>query len=89
MTIDWSPLTRELARWRAARLALPLWWRDDDATDVTPALTGLTALSTDLGLPVHLAVIPKPASEALASHCAGHRCLVPVVHGWSHANTAP
>ena len=88
MTADWSPLARELARWRAEGRALPLWWRDDDAVAPTPALEQLMALSDRLGLPLHLAVIPEPATEALADICRGLLGVVPMVHGWAHANHA-
>lgn len=86
---DWTPLDEELALWRDQGLALPLWWRDDDAIAPTPQLDRLIALSEQLDLPVHLAVIPKNATEALAQRCAQTRHIVPVVHGWSHTSHAP
>jgi hypothetical protein len=89
MTADWSLLSAELARWRAERLALPLWWRDDDATEPTEALDRLADMSADLGLPVHLAVIPEPAQPALAALCLQRPELIPMVHGWQHRNRAP
>lgn len=89
MRIDWSPLRRELALWRAERLVLPFWWRDDDAVAVTPALDQLAAMAEDLDLPAHLAVIPAEAEAALASYIADTQHLIPVVHGWSHENHAP
>lgn len=89
MTADWSALDRELAAWQKSRLRLPLWWRDDDAVQVTPELDQLTDLSTRLGLPVHLAVIPKEAQQNLADHLKGAPHLIPVVHGWAHQSHAP
>lgn len=89
MTPDWQPLLNELDRWRAEGLSLPLWWRDDDAVTVTPHLERLTALSETLGLPVHLAVIPRDADATLAAYVADNPHLVPVVHGWAHRNHAP
>lgn len=86
---DWTPLNEELALWRANGQKFPLWWRDDDATDVTPALERLHGLSDSLGLPVHLAVIPEPATDTLAEWIAQRRDMIPVVHGWSHTNNAP
>ncbi len=88
MSIDWSPLTRELALWRDEGLTLPLWWRDDDATAPTPALERLTALSDASGLPVHLAVIPAQATPALAREIARQEGLIPLVHGWQHMSHA-
>lgn len=87
-TTDWSPLDRELAIWQAHGLTLPLWWRDDDAIAPTPQLDQLQQLSEDLRLPVHLAVIPKGATTALADRIPGST-LIPVVHGWAHENHAP
>lgn len=89
MQVDWSPLRAELALWRAEHRTLPLWWRDDDAVDATPALDGLSHLATDLAMPVHLAVIPAHAQQALADYVAERPRLVPTVHGWAHENRAP
>ena len=89
MTPDWRPLQKELKLWLAEDLALPLWWRDDDAISVTPQLEQLTALSDTLGLPVHLAVIPQGAEAELAIYMSAQPALIPVVHGWAHSNHAP
>jgi hypothetical protein len=89
MTPDWSPLDLELARWRAAGLCLPLWWRDDDAVVPSPALDRLTALARALEIPVHLAVIPHGAARELADYVRATTHLIPVVHGWAHRNHAP
>ncbi|WP_456388822.1 polysaccharide deacetylase family protein [Profundibacter sp.] len=88
MLIDWSPVTREFAHWRAAGLTLPIWWRDDDAVAATPALEKLVAMSKAVGVPVHLAVIPDMADAGLAARVADAGCLIPVVHGWAHQNHA-
>lgn len=89
MQIDWSPVTHELARWGAAGLILPLWWRDDDAVTATPELERLIALSQAVQVPVHLAVIPQMADASLAARVADTECLIPVAHGWAHQNHAP
>lgn len=89
MNPDWRPLDVELNHWRAESLPLPLWWRDDDAIAPTPQLDRLSELAEKLGLPVHLAVIPRDATPALAEYVAGRASLVPVVHGWAHTNHAP
>lgn len=89
MQIDWSPLKNEMALWRGDGLDLPLWWRDDDAVTCTPALDHLSGVSARLGLPVHLAVIPERADRSLADQCRRERNLIPMVHGWAHANHAP
>ncbi len=89
MTVDWHPLEQELAEWRREGLHLPLWWRDDDAVEPTAALDRLARLAEALGLPVHIAVIPDLASDALAKTVSTAPSLIPVVHGWRHENRAP
>ena len=89
MMPDWTPLEQELRRWAAAGLTLPIWWRDDDATAPGSALERLGELAETHGMPVHLAVIPKRATQALADHARAHPQLIPLVHGWAHHNHAP
>lgn len=84
-----APLDAEIARWRDAGRRLPLWLRDDDATDATPALDRLIALADRHRLPLHLAVIPRDATPALAARVAQAPGVRPVVHGWAHANHEP
>lgn len=88
MTIDWTALRQELGIWRAQGLALPVWWRDDDAIEPTQALDRLLDMGASLGLPVHVAVIPEPAQPPLANY-SDHPAFIPLVHGWTHTNTAP
>ncbi|MEM8655923.1 MAG: polysaccharide deacetylase family protein [Pseudomonadota bacterium] len=83
MLSDWSPLRAELAAFRRDNLPLPLWWRDDDAVAPSAALDQLTDLSCTVGLPVHLAIIPAHATDALVARVDGTQ-LIPVVHGWAH-----
>lgn len=83
MTYDWTPLRAALAACRRDGIALPVWWRDDDAVKATPALDRLSELATRLDLPVHLAIIPAHVQETLADDLAP-RPLIPVVHGWAH-----
>ena len=85
---DWSPLDAELAIWRARDLHLPIWWRDDDAVAATPQLEAMITVAERLGIPVHLAVIPKHAERSLVTLCRSTPLLVPLVHGWSHVNYA-
>lgn len=89
MSPDWSPLNDELAIWRAEGRDLPLWWRDDDATVPTAALEQLLHLAEALGMPVHLAVIPQPATAALAKVIGNSAHATALVHGWAHLNHAP
>ena len=82
---DWQPLRAALRACRAAGATPSIWWRDDDAVAPTHALDQVTALSEAVGLPVHLAIIPAGATDALARYCNG-RPLIPVVHGWAHSD---
>lgn len=86
---DWVPLRDALARCRTNNIAVPIWWRDDDAIEPTYALDQLSAMSQSLGVPIHLAVIPKTAQAELVTYAKDRPNLVPCIHGWSHENTAP
>ncbi len=55
----------------------------------TSALDRLYALSEEYQVPIHLAVIPREATPALADYVAERALLIPVVHGWSHTNHQP
>lgn len=89
MNVNWTPLRTEFAQWRAEGLMLPFWWRDDDAIEATDALSHLTELAEDAGVPVHLAIIPRDATNGLVAKVDQTRMLIPVVHGWAHENHAP
>lgn len=86
MLNDWSPLTKELAIWRRSGLTLPIWWRDDDATQASAPLDKLKNISEELGVPVHIAAIPKNVRPSLIRDVAAHDCLIPMVHGLAHEN---
>ena len=86
MDIDWAPLRVELAHWERKKMTLPVWWRDDDAHDATPALDRLIKMSNTLDVPVHLAIIPRKATRALATRIMDEKNIVPLVHGWAHRN---
>jgi hypothetical protein len=85
----WQPLRDELELWRDAGLTLPFWWRDDDAIEPTPQLETLINIATDCNMPVHLAVIPKFATPALAERLSSAPLTIPIIHGWAHENHAP
>lgn len=89
MKVDWSPLRRTLKQFRNEGLALPLWWRDDDATEPTTALDRLYETALRMQVPVHVAVIPGFAKPGLASLNDTSGMFVPVAHGWKHVNNAP
>jgi len=83
------PVREELAAWRDRGLVLPLWWRDDDATQPTPALDRLLRLAAGLGAPVHLAVVPERAGEELAEWLPDPSRVLVLPHGYRHRNHAP
>jgi hypothetical protein len=87
---DWGDLRRELDAWERAGETATLWWRDDDAVTVTPALQQLIALTLSGGerLPIALAVIPAQADAALAHAMQEHTHVAVLQHGYAHANNA-
>lgn len=85
----WGVLDEELARWSALGREATLWWRDDDATDVTPALDTLLELSASAGVGLALAVIPVSARPALAERIAGQPGVAVLQHGYAHTNHEP
>lgn len=89
MQLDWTPVREEFVKWRRHNLTLPIWWRDDDATEPSKKLDRLLWQSEHFGVPIHLAVIPRDASDDLAQLVAERDVLVPVVHGWAHTNHQP
>jgi hypothetical protein len=70
-------------------IKIPFWWRDDDAVDATPALEKLLGLARKHDVPLALAVVPKPATEALATRLASEPNVSVLQHGWRHRNHAP
>ena len=86
---DWSALRQTLARYRSKGKSLPIWWRDDDAIEPTAAFDQLAEMAEQFDMSVHLAVIPKPATEALARVVADSDRFTVLVHGWQHRNHAP
>jgi len=85
-TAGWSDLAAELDRWGQAGRVASLWWRDDDAVTATPRLANLLRIAR--GAPLALAVIPAPASAALAEAVRGAPSVAVLQHGWRHANRA-
>ncbi len=84
----WQALADEDARWGEAGRVAELWWRDDDASDVDPALDRLLDLVRDTTMPLALAVVPAGATEALAGRLADRPLVDVLQHGYAHANHA-
>lgn len=80
----WPDLVSELDRWEEAERVATLWWRDDDAVAMTPALARLLSLAGPT--PLALAVIPETAEKTLAEAVRGRENIAILQHGWSHTN---
>lgn len=85
----WAALRTELDRWRGTGRRASFWWRDDDTSEPSAALTRLIALADAKGLPLALAVIPAAAGDALAAALPKRPGLQLLQHGYSHRNHAP
>jgi hypothetical protein len=84
---DWTDLDRTLDAYAAAGRTATWWWRDDDATEPTPALDRLLTLAPDV--PLVLAVIPARATPELATRLADVKLARVCLHGWNHWNHSP
>ncbi len=88
MPLDFDDLARELDSWAEAGRVAALWWRDDDATAPSPALTQLLDLSDAFQIEAAIAVVPATAAAALAD-VLGQRDHVAILqHGFAHKNHA-
>lgn len=85
----WIRLDEELSRWHDGGRQASLWWRDDDAADVTPQVTRLFQIATASDLPLALAVVPSGLTPALAAAIRAMPATLQVVqHGYAHVNHA-
>ena len=82
----WRALAAEIGRWRDSGRTVDFWWRDDDATCVTPALARLLELAAEADVPLALAVIPEGADPALFSMLGSG--IDVLQHGVDHRNRA-
>ena len=81
----WQEVRQELAIWQASGQTVRIWFRDDDAIRVTPALRQLESLARKHGLQIGLAVIPGPAQTELVDYLHAHdSSFHPMCHGWMH-----
>ena len=86
---DWDDLDRELDAWATEGRDATLWWRDDDARKLTPALERLLGLSEETGIPIAIAVVPLDADGALAKRLSSFPLADVLQHGYAHLNHAP
>jgi peptidoglycan/xylan/chitin deacetylase (PgdA/CDA1 family) len=85
---SWQALTEEANRWQQSGRVAELWWRDDDAADVSAGLDRLLALHRESGVPLSLAVVPARATPALANRMADEPAVDLLQHGYAHVNHA-
>jgi hypothetical protein len=76
----------EIRRWRGAGRAARLWWRDDDATGLTPSLERLLAVARNAEAPLTLAVIPDGDMRGLGERLTQATQVNVVQHGVDHRN---
>jgi len=81
----WDILQGELDCWADEGRQATLWWRDDDAIDITPELNDLTAISSDSGVPIMLAVVPAHLTPEIKSHTFSAEVRL-AQHGYAHNN---
>jgi len=72
-----------------AKIRLPVWWRDDDATRDGPALQRLLSMAEVSCVPVALAVIPTGAQQSLVDAIAKQPRVTVLQHGFAHINHTP
>lgn len=86
---DWDALSREWELWGKGDRRPTLWWRDDDAVDISPALEELRRSAR---VPVALAVIPmamdRPLQARLGPYLRDWSKLRVLQHGVGHLNHA-
>jgi hypothetical protein len=87
--VTFDRLDDELARWAERGREATLWWRDDDAVAMTPALAPLLELARAHEVPVALAVVPASLDASLVAAVATAPTCTIVQHGYAHRNHAP
>jgi hypothetical protein len=85
----WPALSAELALWAATGRKVAMWWRDDDATTITPALQRALQLSRLYAVPLALAVIPRRVRAELSAALESLGTIAVLQHGFNHTNHAP
>lgn len=86
---DWADLAAELSAWDAMNIKPRLWWRDDDAQSVSPALERLLALSQRHEATIHLSVIPVGITADLPARLRDTDYTYVLQHGLRHVNHEP
>lgn len=83
----WQALKSELDLWRAEGRVASVWWRDDDAGRIDPAVERLVALAARVRLPLAVAVVPAWLEPEVASLIrTGPSPVAVLQHGFAHTN---
>ena len=85
----WQDLETELNIWHQNGDVATIWWRDDDAGKLTPALVKLIDISNNHNLPIHLAAIPTALEESAIEAIKAAQNIWILQHGFSHTDHAP
>ncbi len=88
-TSGWAALRQELDAWRATGRQATLWWRDDDAGPLTPALERLLGLAETSRTPLAVAAVPAWLTAEAAARIRGCPGAVVLQHGFAHENHEP
>jgi hypothetical protein len=82
----WQALGAECARWHDANRTADLWWRDDDAGSLDPAVERLLSLAERHDVPLALALVPERADRSLIARLGNAASVLQ--HGTDHRNRA-
>jgi peptidoglycan/xylan/chitin deacetylase (PgdA/CDA1 family) len=82
----WDRVRAELDCWQRENRIAEFWWRDDDATKVSPPLRRMLSVANSHGVVVGLSVIPAQAQPSLAAFVQKHGRINVLVHGYAHKN---
>jgi hypothetical protein len=82
----WRALQDEGARWQDTGRSAQLWWRDDDAGAIGPAIERLLVIAERHGVPLALAVVPAVADSSLIARLGPGVSLLQ--HGTDHRDRA-
>jgi len=82
-------LEAELDAWRQANLTATLWWRDDDAGEVSDNLDRLISMASHHQVACGVATVPAWVTEALGPRIRSSPSIEILQHGYAHTNHAP
>ena len=84
----WALLSAELDRWTDAGQTATLWWRDDDAGEMTEQLDRLLKLREKADIALALATVPARVDASFRARMAAEAGVAVLQHGYSHHNFA-